>query len=70
MSAFRFRYEVAGGHTHVRLFAGEGLGFTLGKCGDLTFRNDEWSDFSRAINALSDVPNFAGAAFEIVPEEA
>ena len=39
---FRFRYEVLGGHTHVRVFAGTGPNVTLGKCGDLVFRND-WS---------------------------
>jgi len=40
---FRLRYQVLGGHTHVRVFAGEGQ--TLGKCGDLIFRNEEWEAF-------------------------
>ena len=38
---FRFRYRVAAGHTHVRVFAGEGT-LCLGHCGELTFRNEEW----------------------------
>lgn len=38
---FRMRYRVEGGHTHVRVFAGKGS-FSLGKCGDLVFRNEEW----------------------------
>lgn len=40
---FRFRYEELGGHTHVRVFAGANKA-ALAKCGDLVFRNDEWSD--------------------------
>jgi hypothetical protein len=39
---FRFRYETLGAHTHVRVFAGTG---TLGKCGDLVFRAEEWQKF-------------------------
>ena len=38
---FRLRYQVLGGHTHVRVFAGKGE--ALGKCGDLVFRNEEWT---------------------------
>jgi hypothetical protein len=34
-------YEVLGGHTHVRVFAGRGADHRA-KCGDLTFRNEEW----------------------------
>lgn len=47
MIRFRFRYTVAGGHTHVRVFAGDAtsLNATLGKCGELTFRNEEWEQF-------------------------
>lgn len=45
MTKFRLRYVERGGHTHVRVFAGEaGTGRTLGKCGDLVFRNEEWKD--------------------------
>lgn len=47
MVRFRFRYVEQGGHTHVRVFAGESqqLGATLAKCGDLCFRNEEWAQF-------------------------
>jgi len=41
---FRLRYKVLGGHTHVRFFAGQGDS-SLGKCGDLVFRNEEWVAF-------------------------
>jgi len=39
----KFYYQERGSHTHVRVFAGEGN--LLGKCGDLTFRNEEWVEF-------------------------
>lgn len=38
----RYRYKVLGGHTHVRVFCGESPDHTLAKCGDLTFRNEEF----------------------------
>ena len=41
---FHFRYQVQGGHTHVRVFAGPHEN-ALGKCGDLTFRNEEFNIF-------------------------
>lgn len=44
---FRFRYKIAGGHVHVRVFAG--TGDTLGKCGDLVFREEEWLVFSNTL---------------------
>lgn len=44
---FRFRYKVLGGHTHVRVFAGRGEG-SLGNCGSLAFRNEEWEAFKNA----------------------
>lgn len=44
-TVFRFRYKVQGGHTHVRVFAGKSFNGTLGKAGDLAFRNEEWEDF-------------------------
>lgn len=39
----RLRYKVLGGHTHVRVFCSLGTSDTLGKCGDLVFRNEEWA---------------------------
>lgn len=35
-------YERGGGHTHVRVFAGKDA-LSRSKCGDLTFRNEEWA---------------------------
>lgn len=43
---FKFYYEEAGGHTHVRFFAGSNRpGATLAKAGDFVLRNEEWVDF-------------------------
>lgn len=43
---WRCYYKRAGGHVHCRLFCGPQEG-ALGKCGDLTFRVDEFEDFTR-----------------------
>lgn len=43
---FRVRYRLAGGHVHCRMFAGRQEG-ALGKCGDLTMRDDEFRRFMR-----------------------
>jgi len=48
---FRLRFRVLGGHTHVRVFAGKGE--TLGKCGDLVFRNEEWEAFVRQLGSTT-----------------
>ena len=45
MVRFKFRYEIAGGHTHVRVFCGDAGRNAFGKCGDLVFRNEEWELF-------------------------
>lgn len=42
---FRIYYKIAGGHTHMRVFAGSQEG-ALGKCGDLTMRNEEFKVFA------------------------
>jgi len=41
---FRIYHVTQGGHTHCRFFAGKAEG-TLGKCGDLTFKNEEFEEF-------------------------
>lgn len=46
---FRIYSAVAGGHTHTRWFAGKGS-CSLGKCGDLIFRNEEWIAFLEELN--------------------
>jgi hypothetical protein len=60
---FRFRYKELGGHTHVRVFAGKGS-FSLGKCGDLVFRNEEWAEFVAEVQRGK-----AGGDIEFLPEE-
>lgn len=60
---FRFRYQVAGGHTHVRFFAG--TGDTLGKCGDLVFRNEEWRLFNQVLKGVS----HPDVSLQVVPED-
>jgi hypothetical protein len=57
---FRFRFEQHGGHTHVRLFAGT-IATSLGKCGDLTFRNEEWAEFVARLKRT-------GGGIEFLPE--
>ncbi len=59
---FRMRFEVLGGHTHVRFFAG-GSAMSLGKCGDLTFRNEEWEAFVKELNRCP-----PDRCIEILPE--
>lgn len=44
MFIYTFYWAKRGGHTHVRLFAGNTAN-ALGKCGDLCFRNEEWTEF-------------------------
>jgi hypothetical protein len=39
---FRFLFRTAGGHTHVRIFAGL-CPQSLGLCGTLCLSNDEWA---------------------------
>lgn len=56
---FRLRHETLGGHTHVRVFAGTGP--TLGLCGTLTFRNEEWEDLASLLSLEENV--------QIVPED-
>jgi hypothetical protein len=60
---FRFRYETLGGHTHVRLFAGKGT-LSLGNCGTLVFRNEEW----KAFKAVIDKGQLTGGPIEFVEE--
>lgn len=55
---FRLRYEVLGGHTHVRFFAGRGA--TLALCGTLVFRNEEWEEFLKQTGRTN---------IEVLPED-
>jgi hypothetical protein len=60
---FRLRFQELGAHTHVRVFAGKGT-FTLAKCGDLVFRNEEWAEFQKNLYRFME----AGSDIEVVPE--
>lgn len=64
---FRFRYSVAGGHVHVRLFAGKGAG-SLCKCGDLCFRDYEWDYFRDGIERTIGTTRGIGHYIEFVDE--
>ena len=44
---FRMYYRILGGHAHCRLFVGPHEG-TLGKCGDLCMRTEEFKLFRDA----------------------
>ena len=60
---FRLSYRVLGGHTHVRVFAGQGT-LSLGACGNLVFRNEEWTAFQENLFRFMQ----AGSDIEVVPE--
>ena len=57
---FRIYHKKLGGHVHMRVFSGKTDG-ALGKCGDLTMREEEFAEFllafansaSRAANRCS-----------------
>lgn len=42
MRFFRIYYRVLGGHTQTRWFAGPNPRISMGKCGELTFQNEEF----------------------------
>jgi hypothetical protein len=60
----RFRFIEKGAHTHVRVFAGFGVG-SLGNCGNLVFRNEEWQAFAAALVYIRN----SILLIEIVPED-
>jgi hypothetical protein len=53
-----------GGHTHVRVYAGM-EGMVLAKCGDLTFRNEEWEEFRKLLDASIQVIEEGGSIPEL-----
>jgi hypothetical protein len=63
---FRFRYHEAGGHTHVRMFAGP-TSRGLGLCGTLVFRNDEFAAYRAAVEREAGTM-FGGPAIEFLPD--
>lgn len=69
MRHFRFRYQVNGGHTTVRVFIGKDATLTHGNCGTLTMTNEDWNDF-RGTLELGSNPDFVdpAASVEIVEE--
>ncbi len=54
MRFFRIYWKVAGGHTHTRWFSGANPNAVFGKCGDLTFANDEWESLRQILSARHD----------------
>ena len=64
---YRFYYRKAGGHVHVRVFAGKGAG-SLGKCGDLCFRDYEWDHFRAGIERTIGTDHGIGHDTEFVDE--
>ena len=48
---WRMYYEKRGGHVHCRLFCGMKEG-ALGKCGDLCFREEEFTEFTYVYQCL------------------
>ena len=52
MIIVRARFEELGGHTHVRVFATMCGEASLGKAGDLVFRNEEWSAIRPALERI------------------
>jgi len=64
---FRFRYHEAGEHTHVRVFAGKGT-LSLGGCGSLTFRNDEWAAFRAEVERAITGGGVWGSSIEFLPD--
>jgi len=57
---FRMRYKELGAHTHIRFFSGKGS-LSLGLCGNLVMRNEEWAEFKQWCDRQGPV--------EILPEE-
>ena len=49
---WRMYYKKLGGHIHCRIFCGPQEG-ALGKCGDLTFREHEFTEFTRLRKVLA-----------------
>lgn len=41
---FKLKFQKLGGHVHVAVFSGKDIDH-LGKCGDLTMREEEWPEF-------------------------
>lgn len=69
MVGFRLYWKRLGAHVHVRVFAGYNIGglpASGGKCGDLTFREDEWAAFRQRL--LGEIgPN--GSVVDVRPED-
>jgi hypothetical protein len=49
---WRIYYKKLGGHVHCRVFCGPQEG-ALGKCGDLSFREREFTEFTRLRKVLA-----------------
>lgn len=60
MLFMKYVYVVQGGHTHINVYAGQvapdfaTAGYTLGKCGSLVFRNEEFTAFKQAMGCVKE----------------
>lgn len=50
---FRLRYVELGGHTHIRVFAGQGE--ILGLAGTLVLRNEEWGELRQKLALTTNI---------------
>ncbi len=67
---FRYRYQQAGGHVHVRVFQSKD-GHNFEKNGDLVFDERSWRVFWLAMESLNDapgIPHVEGVRIEIKEE--
>lgn len=67
---FKFKAKVGGGHTWVQLFAGPDADH-LGKCGEVTMRNEEWAIFKLLLAGGDRLTESANpGAVKVIMEEA
>lgn len=64
---FRLRYRVAGGHTHIRVFAGRG-DTSLGNAGEFVLRNEEFEFLRAGIERSIGTDNGIGHDIEFVED--
>lgn len=62
---FRFTYRQLGGHTHVVVRCGNNVS-SMGLCGQLTFRNEEWSQLKGTLEATSATLKTLAPKFEFI----
>lgn len=66
MIRFRIYFQILGGHTHIKVFAGPARG-TLGSCGDLSMSNQEFHVLRKALERSKGIGQVE--QFEFINEE-